>query len=84
LFFAANQLPYSRVGVTTTKKLGKANVRNRLKRWTREIYRRQRQPLGLDQNALDLVINVKSNAATAEFRDYRSDLERALRKISEA
>ena len=84
LFFAANQLPYSRVGVTTTKKLGKANVRNRLKRWTREIYRRQRQPLGLDQNALDLVINVKSNAAMAEFRDYSSDLERALRKISEA
>jgi ribonuclease P protein component len=82
VFFAANDLPYSRVGITATKKLGKANVRNKLKRWTREIYRRQRQPLGLDQNALDLVINVKPNAAAADFRDYSVDLERALLKIA--
>jgi ribonuclease P protein component len=82
VFFAANDLPFSRIGVTATKKLGKANVRNRLKRWTREIYRRQRAPLDFDQSALDLVINVKPNAAAAEFRDYSSDLERALRKIA--
>ena len=44
VFFAANDLPHSRIGVTATKKLGKANVRNKLKRWTREIYRRQREP----------------------------------------
>jgi ribonuclease P protein component len=82
VFFAANDLPFSRVGVTVTKKLGKANVRNRLKRWTREAYRRQRGPLELDRNALDLVINVKPNAAAAEFRDYSSDLERVLGKIA--
>ncbi len=82
LFFAANDLPYSRFGVTATKKLGKANVRNRLKRWTREVYRRQREPLGLDQNALDVVINVKANAAAADFRDYSTDLQGALRRLS--
>jgi ribonuclease P protein component len=81
LFFAANHLPYSRFGVTVTKKVGKANVRNRLKRWTRETYRRQRQPLGIDERAFDLVINVKPNAATATFSDYSGDVERALRKI---
>lgn len=84
LFFAANLLPHSRVGVTTTKKVGKANVRNRLKRWTREIYRHQREALAIDSKALDVVINVKPNAAAADFADYRSDLERALRKIAEA
>jgi len=82
VFFAANDLPHSRVGVTATKKLGKANVRNRLKRWTREVYRRQREPLGLDRNALDVVINVKPNAAEANFADYSADLERGLRKIA--
>ena len=82
VFFAANDLSFSRVGVTVTKKLGKANVRNRLKRWTREAYRRQRGPLELDRSALDLVINVKPNAAAADFRDYSSDLERVLGKIA--
>ena len=84
VFFAANDRPYSRVGVTATKKVGKANVRNRLKRWTREIYRRQRGPLEFDRRALDVVVNVKQNAATAGFLDYSSDLERALRKIAQA
>ena len=81
LFFAANGLPYSRVGITATKKSGKANVRNRLKRWTREIYRRQREPLGLDSRAIDVVVNIKPNAAQAAWPDYSLDLQRALKRV---
>ena len=81
LFFAANELPLSRIGITATKKIGKANIRNRLKRWTREVYRRQREPLGIDQRSLDVVVNVKPNAADASFADYSRDLGRALQRI---
>ena len=81
LFFAANELPLSRIGITATKKLGKANIRNRLKRWTREVYRRQREPLGLDERSLDVVVNVKPNAAAASFADYSRDLGRALQRV---
>lgn len=85
LFFAANDLPHSRIGITATKKLGKANVRNRLKRWTRETYRRQRDPLALDAQSLDIVVNVKPNAAAASFEDFSRDLTRVLeRVVSEA
>lgn len=83
VFFAGNELQNSRLGVTATKKLGKANVRNRLKRWTRETYRRQRGPLDLDRPSLDIVVNVKPNAAAAAFRDYSNDLERALRRLAD-
>jgi ribonuclease P protein component len=81
LFFAANDRPHSRIGITATKKLGKANVRNRLKRWTRETYRRQREPLGLDTRSLDIVVNVKPNAAAASFEDYSRDLARVLERL---
>lgn len=82
LFFAANDLAHSRIGITATKKLGKANVRNRLKRWTREVYRRQREPLGIDRQALDIVVNVKPNAADATFQDYSRDLSRVLGRVA--
>jgi ribonuclease P protein component len=83
LFFAANELRYSRIGITATKKIGKANVRNRLKRWTREIYRRERASLALDGNPVDVVVNVKPNAAAVNFREYHDDLRRILEKLRE-
>jgi ribonuclease P protein component len=83
LFVAANGLDHSRIGITATKKLGKANVRNRLKRWTREIYRQQREPLDIDRRSLDLVVNVKPNASDATFREYRDDLQRVLRRVAD-
>lgn len=82
LFVAANELPYSRLGITATKKLGKATVRNKLKRWTREIYRKQRVPLGLDSRSVDVVVNVKVNAAEVSFVDYTRDLTRALERVA--
>jgi ribonuclease P protein component len=81
LFYAANDLPYSRIGITATKKSGKANVRNRLKRWTREVYRRQRGPLDIDSRSLDVVVNVKPNAVQATWGDYSLDLQRALKRV---
>jgi ribonuclease P protein component len=81
LFFAGNDVQHSRIGVTATKKLGKANVRNRLKRWTREVYRRQREPLALDDRSLDIIVNVKPNAAAASFADYSRDLGRVLERV---
>jgi ribonuclease P protein component len=81
LFFAGNDLPNSRIGITVTKKVGKANIRNRMKRWTREVYRRQREPLGLDAQALDIVVNVKPGAAQTSFQDFSRDLTRVLERI---
>jgi ribonuclease P protein component len=82
LFFAANDLQSSRIGITVTKKVGKAHIRNRLKRWTREVYRRQREPLGLDMHAVDIVVNVKPSAVEASFADYDRDLTKALERLA--
>jgi ribonuclease P protein component len=82
LFFAGNDLENSRIGITVTKKVGKANIRNRLKRWTREVYRRQREPLGLDAHALDIVVNVKPNAVQTTFDEFSRDFTRVLERIA--
>lgn len=82
LFFAGNDLQNSRIGITVTKKVGKANIRNRLKRWTREVYRRQREPLGLDARPLDIVVNVKPAAVESTFQDFSRDLTKALERVA--
>ena len=84
LFYAANGLTHSRIGITATKKLGKANVRNRLKRWTRETYRRERDPLHLDAQPVDFVINIKPSAADVSFTVYRDDLLRTIKRAAES
>lgn len=59
LFGRPNGLPHSRLGITTTRKLGNAVIRNRARRLVREAYRthRERLPTGWD---LVVVVRARS------------------------
>lgn len=80
VFLLENGLTHPRLGVTATRKLGKAHVRNRFKRWVREIYRVNRDSIGLGSVSLDIVVNIKTNAADADFRSFSEDLLRGFRR----
>lgn len=60
--------------MTVSRKVGKAVVRQRVKRRIREIYRRwpQREMLP----SLDVVVHLKPAAAAASFEDLKRELER--------
>jgi ribonuclease P protein component len=57
LFGRPNGLPHSRLGITTTRKLGKAVIRNRARRLVREAYRTHRDRL---PHGFDLVVVVRA------------------------
>ncbi len=82
VFVLGNERDESRIGVTVTKKFGNAVVRNRAKRWVREVFRRVRLPLGISTKKVDIVVNVKPSATDVEFRDFATDLERTLEKAT--
>jgi ribonuclease P protein component len=65
-----------RLGMTASGKVGPAVMRHRLKRWTREIYRRY--PRRAELPAVDLVVHMKPEASRAVFADFRRELERLL------
>ena len=81
LFGLPNRLDRSRLGVTVTRKIGKAIVRNRTKRRLRELFRRNHRAL---EPKMDLVINahptiVAIDTASLE-REFVSGLRRLARK----
>ncbi len=79
LHFAVNSEGYPRLGVTVSRKVGHAVIRHRLKRWTRECFRRN--PGRRDLPAFDLVVHFKPPAAASVFDQFRSELERLLGQL---
>jgi len=68
-----------RFGVTVSRKVGGAVVRNLVKRWLRECYRRRREAL---PRTFDLVIVAKPAAATAGQAALCGELASLARRLA--
>ena len=79
LHFVPNELGHPRLGITASRKVGNAVVRSRVKRRTREIFRRWSERKKLP--AVDLVVNLRPVVATASFEEMRMELERMMRSL---
>ena len=64
LYARKNRTATNRVGITVSKKLGKANVRNRVRRRLREVYRLNEDKF---QAGWDIVVVARTRAVYAEF-----------------
>ena len=64
LYARRNRTAPNRVGITVSKKLGKANVRNRIRRRLREVYRLNEDKF---QPGWDIVVVARTRAIHAPF-----------------
>jgi ribonuclease P protein component len=69
----ANGLPHNRYGFVTSRAVGKAVVRNRVRRRLREAVR----PLSL-KDGWDIVVIARRSAAEATYRELRESLASLL------
>ncbi|MBT1070713.1 ribonuclease P protein component [Pelotalea chapellei] len=72
-----NALNTPRLGITVSKKVGCAVVRNRIKRSTREVFRMNRHQLPL----VDLNVIARRESALMDFASIKWELEKAFRHI---
>jgi len=66
LYARRNRTPCNRVGITVSKKLGKAHIRNRVRRRFREVYRLNEEKF---LPGWDIVLVARSRAIGADFAD---------------
>lgn len=69
----------TRLGVTVTRKVGSAVVRNRVKRMIREAFRTQQWDL---PTGLDVVVVARREAIDASFPEIKQELLDAVRVLS--
>jgi ribonuclease P protein component len=80
LIYLINDLSYSRMAVVASKKIGRAVVRNKVKRRLRTLYRRNKHML---QKNLDLVIIARKEAHEVPWQVLKDDYIAALQSIGQ-
>ena len=66
LYARRNRTGENRVGITVSKKLGKAHIRNRARRRLREVYRLNET---LFQSGWDIVVVARHKAINCDFQE---------------
>ncbi len=74
VMMAPNALGCRRLGVTVSSKVGNAVVRARVKRWLRDVFRKERSLL---PGSMDVVLIARSSAPGAGLPRLRADFRKA-------
>lgn len=77
LYFLPNDLPHFRLGISVSKKIGRAVLRNRLKRLVREAVRSLQEEV---KPGHDLIFIVRMGAREADFHQIVGSVTHLLKK----
>ena len=77
LYARKNRTGTNRVGITVSKKLGKAHIRNRVRRRLREVYRLNEEKF---QPGWDIVVVARTRAIDAPFHKLTENYLSLARK----
>jgi ribonuclease P protein component len=78
LIYLSNALVFSRVGVVASKKVGNAVIRSKVKRWMRELFRRNKN---LIEFPMDLIIVATPEMRQVTWPELKDQYLFALEKI---
>ena len=77
IYYKDNELENNKLGIAISNKIGKAHIRNRLKRQTRAIIDEYRN---MFKNNFNYIIMIRKTCLEAEFTDMNQALKSLLEK----
>ena len=80
IIYLANGRPYSRLAAVAGKKIGNAVKRNKVKRWIKALFRRNKDLL---KDSKDLVFIAKENIVKASWKNLQKDFIKAIEYINQ-
>lgn len=79
LYVLSNNFEMTRLGVTTSKKVGKSVIRNRLRRLIKESYRVQEENI---PTGFDLVFVARNNDTIPGYWEIKREMKFLLKKLN--
>ena len=76
IYYQENKLDHMRLGISVSKKLGKAQERNKLKRYVRESFKTRKDFL----KNYDIIIIVRPAAKGLSFLEFGSSIDHVLKR----
>ncbi|PMC51666.1 ribonuclease P protein component [Gemella sanguinis] len=76
IYYQENKLDHMRLGISVSKKLGKAHERNKLKRYVRESFKTRKDCL----KNYDIIIIVRPAAKGLSFLEFGSSIDHVLKR----
>lgn len=76
LHFHPNEQQEARLGITASRKVGKAVVRHRIKRRIREIFRRYEDRGSLPH--MDIVVHLRPGTGATDFKTLQEEIRSLL------
>ena len=76
IYYQENKLDHMRLGISVSKKLGKAHERNKLKRYVRESFKTRKDFL----KNYEIIIIVRPAAKGLSFLEFGSSIDHVLKR----
>ncbi|KXG76376.1 Ribonuclease P protein component [Fervidicola ferrireducens] len=79
MYAKENDLGYTRLGVSVSKKIGKSVARNKVKRRIKEAFRTSYDEV---KRGFDVVISVKEEVKNADYHEIKRQMINLLKKLN--